>query len=230
MMAFMYHRGDAGRARFVSLSRVLTCCFCSGAGMPSMPRFVFKPAGASVTRVAISLGDITVWRGDAIVNAANERLLGGGGVDGAIHRAAGPALLRECRALPTRDESGARCATGDAVLTGGHGLPGVRFVIHTVGPNLSGRNDVGAAATDDTLLDRAYQSSLALAQARGLRSIAFPAISCGVFAYPLEDAARIAINAARTSGGHLELIEFVLFGRDTYDAFLKAANAALLPV
>eukprot|EP00802_Teleaulax_amphioxeia_P010052 Tamp_10077.p1 GENE.Tamp_10077~~Tamp_10077.p1 ORF type:complete len:261 (+),score=58.83 Tamp_10077:213-995(+) len=180
------------------------------------------PGAAAGTVVAVSLGDLTKWRGDAIVNAANERCLGGGGVDGAIHRAAGPRLLDECRALPEK-RPGVRCPTGEAVITGGHDLA-AKFIIHTVGPNLSGRDDVGAAASDDTLLAAAYQSSLRLANERGLKSIAFPAISCGVFAFPLPAAARVAMLTAEEEAGGLELVEFVLFSADTYAAFAAAAR------
>lgn len=168
-----------------------------------------------------------VRSGDAIVNAANERCLGGGGVDGAIHRAAGPGLLQECQQLPEQ-RRGVRCPTGKAVLTQGYQLPAT-YVIHTVGPNLSGRDDVGAAAADDSLLEAAYASSMQLANERALCSIAFPAISCGVFAFPLPLAAHVAVSTAVREAGSVEQVEFVLFSEATYAHFAAAATAILGP-
>lgn len=132
--------------------------------------------------------DITRLAVDAIVNAANESLSGGGGVDGAIHRAAGPGLAAECAALPWVRPY-VRCPTGEAVITGGHALP-ARQVIHTVGPVW-----YGGAKGEPALLGACYRNSLALARQHGLASIAFPSISCGVFGYPLDQAAAIAIDA-----------------------------------
>lgn len=131
-------------------------------------------------------GDLTALAVDAIVNAANRSLLGGGGVDGAIHRAAGPGLLQECRAL-------GGCPTGEARLTGGHRLP-ARHVIHTVGPVWS-----GGTHGEAELLAACYRNSLALAAAHGLRSIAFACISTGVYGFPPEPAARIAIDSVRAA-------------------------------
>lgn len=133
-------------------------------------------------------GDITRLAVDAIVNAANEALAGGGGVDGAIHRAAGPGLAAECRGIPFVRPY-VRCPTGEARLTGGHDLP-ARYVIHTVGPVWHGGRDGEA-----DLLASCYWQSLQLAEAHGIESIAFPAISCGVFGYPPEQAARVAVTA-----------------------------------
>lgn len=136
-------------------------------------------------------GDITQLAVDAIVNAANETLLGGGGVDGAIHRAAGPSLLAECEQLPEL-RPGVRCPTGEVRATAGHDLP-ARHVLHTVGPVWrDGRHDEAA------LLANCYWQSLRLAEQMGLESIAFPAISCGVYGYPLHQAANIAVTETVT--------------------------------
>jgi O-acetyl-ADP-ribose deacetylase len=152
-------------------------------------------------------GDITAQDVDAVVNAANSSLLGGGGVDGAIHRAGGPEILAECRRL-------GGCATGDAKATTAGELP-ARWVIHTVGPVWRG-GTVGEAE----LLASCYRRSLAVAAGLGARSIAFPAISCGVYGYPPELAAPVALGAVQGHG--LDLVRFVLFGDDTYRVFLAA--------
>ncbi|MGD8366855.1 MAG: O-acetyl-ADP-ribose deacetylase [Desulfobacterales bacterium] len=155
---------------------------------------------SSLARIEVQQGDITKVAVDAVVNAANSSLLGGGGVDGAIHRAAGPELLAECRRI-------GGCPTGEARITGGYNLP-ARHVIHTVGPVYSANPSVPG------LLAACYRNSLRMATENGARTIAFPAVSCGVYGYPIQDACRIAVE---TTGQYLdehpeiERVVFVLF-------------------
>jgi len=159
--------------------------------------------------VKIIQGDITKLKVDAMVNAANESLLGGGGVDGAIHRAAGPGLLKECRKL-------GGCKTGESKITGGHNLS-VKYVIHTVGPIWKGGNN-----DEGELLKSCYHNSLKLADKNDLGSIAFPAISTGIYGFPFERASRIAIETISEILPQCVAVEeviFVLFADKDYEIF-----------
>jgi O-acetyl-ADP-ribose deacetylase (regulator of RNase III) len=164
------------------------------------------------TRLILVQGDITRQEVDAVVNAANSQLKGGGGVDGAIHRAGGPEIMAECRRI-------GHCPTGEAVITTAGQLPAQK-VIHTVGPVYRGRPE------DERLLASAYESSLSLAAEHGLATVAFPSISTGAYGYPLEDAARVALQAAaRGIREHPEAfreVRFVLFGDDALSAYRDA--------
>ncbi|MGF6882557.1 O-acetyl-ADP-ribose deacetylase (regulator of RNase III) [Nocardia sp. GAS34] len=164
-----------------------------------------------MAELELVLGDITEQRVDAVVNAANSALLGGGGVDGAIHRKGGPAILSECRDLRA-SRYGRGLPTGQAVATTAGNLP-ARWVIHTVGPVWSDTEDRSA------LLESCYRESLRVADELGARSVAFPAISTGIFGWPLDDGARIAVETARAADTAVEEICFVLFTSAAYDAF-----------
>jgi O-acetyl-ADP-ribose deacetylase len=172
-----------------------------------------------MTRLDVVEGDITLLEVDAIVNAANELMLGGGGVDGAIHRAAGPRLRKACLAVP-QVEPNVRCPTGASRITPGFDLP-AKYVIHTVGPIWR-----GGQSGESRLLASCYRTALTLAGQYGVKTIAFPAISCGVYGYPLAAAATIAV-ATVTSFPHLDRFEQVLlvgFGEAVTEA-LRAAVA-----
>lgn len=162
-------------------------------------------------KLQLVVGDITAQDTEAVVNAANERLAPGGGVAGAIHRAAGPDLWQECSLL-------GGCATGQAKVTRGYDLPN-RYVIHTVGPVYSG------SERDPVLLRSCYISCLQAADARGIRSVSFPALSTGIFGYPVEEAARVAIRAFRdylSGSTGIGLVRMVLYDRAAYDAHVRA--------
>ena len=175
---------------------------------------------ANVT-LEVVRGDITKLDVNAIVNAANTGLLGGGGVDGAIHRAAGPELLAACRAL-REVTPGVRCPTGEARITPGFRLK-ARYVIHTAGPVWH-----GGRHHERELLASCYQSSLALAREHRVESIAFPAISCGVYGFPIDEAAQIAVREIRMAlidAPTLSLVLLVAFGDDVYSALCHATTS-----
>jgi O-acetyl-ADP-ribose deacetylase (regulator of RNase III) len=167
-------------------------------------------------KLEVRQGDITKLEVDAIVNAANKSLLGGGGVDGAIHRGAGPELLKECRTL-------GGCPTGQARITGGYNLA-ARFVIHTVGPVYSG------SPQDSQLLTNCYANSLKLAAQNNVESIAFPAISCGVYGYPIDQACKIAVDTTCNflkSNPVIEKAIFILFSdadRELYERYIESLS------
>jgi O-acetyl-ADP-ribose deacetylase (regulator of RNase III) len=167
----------------------------------------------SSTTLTLLRGDITEQDTEAIVNAANSSLLGGGGVDGAIHRAGGPRILEECKKI--REKQG-ECATGEAVITGGGNLKS-RYVIHTVGPVWHG-GGMGEAA----LLGSAYRNSLHIAASHHIRTIAFPSISTGAYGYPVEQASKIAIDTVSEflrSDSPLEEVRFVVYSQEDYETY-----------
>jgi O-acetyl-ADP-ribose deacetylase (regulator of RNase III) len=171
----------------------------------------FNSSDWVMARIELILGDITKLNVDAIVNAANSRLLGGGGVDGAIHRAAGPELLNECRKL-------GGCPTGEARTTRGYHLP-ARHVIHTVGPIWR-----GGSHGEDELLASCYRNSLKLAELNAVKSIAFPSISTGAYQFPIQRASRIALRTVREylrETSRIERVVFVCYSKDDYETYLN---------
>ncbi|MEV0223806.1 O-acetyl-ADP-ribose deacetylase [Streptomyces sp. NPDC050704] len=171
---------------------------------------------SAATAIELVQGDITRQSVDAIVNAANSSLLGGGGVDGAIHRRGGPEILAECRALRA-SQYGRGLATGQAVATTAGELD-ARWVIHTVGPVYQG------AGSDPALLASCYRESLRVADELGARTVAFPAISTGVYRWPMEDAARIALETVRDTETAVTEVRFVLFDERAFAAFAAYAG------
>ncbi|MEV5773262.1 O-acetyl-ADP-ribose deacetylase [Streptomyces antimycoticus] len=169
-----------------------------------------------MTNITLALGDITEQSVDAVVNAANSSLLGGGGVDGAIHRKGGPGILDECRDVRA-SRYGKGLPAGQAVATTAGRLP-ARWVIHTVGPVFSTAEDRSAT------LASCYREALRVADELGARTVAFPAVSTGVYRWPLDDAARIALTTVRDADTAVTEARFVLFDRRAYDAFETALN------
>ncbi|MED6124586.1 hypothetical protein PIB30_060263 [Stylosanthes scabra] len=183
-------------------------------------RFPLSPAASALV---IQKGDITKWSiddsTDAIVNPANERMLGGGGADGAIHRAAGPDLLQACLKVP-EVRPGIRCPTGEARITPGFKLP-ASHVIHTVGPIYDADSNPAAS------LASAYRNSLRVAKENSIKYIAFPAISCGVYGYPYHEAATVAISSIKEFPNDFKEVHFVLFSPEIYDTWVNKAKELL---
>jgi len=167
------------------------------------------------TKLALIQGDITAQETEAIVNAANTSLLGGGGVDGAIHRAGGPGILEECKAIRAKQGG---CPTGEAVITSGGNMM-AKYVIHTVGPVWSGGN-----RNEEQLLQNAYGNSLNLAKENGIKAVSFPSISTGVYRFPIDKASRIAINTVKDflQEHNFEEVRFVLFSEKDLNVYEDA--------
>lgn len=186
--------------------------------------FLIDVSGSdAIGRITVVRGNITTVEVDAIVNAANQLMLGGGGVDGAIHAAAGPELREACRNVPLV-RPGVRCPTGEARITPGFRLP-AKYVIHTVGPVWR-----GGRSGEAELLSACYANSLSLATEHGLRSIAFPAISCGAYGYPVEEACSIAVETIERklrAGADLSEVLLVAFEAHVAEAFSRALSGAL---
>ncbi|MED6126464.1 hypothetical protein PIB30_078756 [Stylosanthes scabra] len=185
-------------------------------GESSVVRFPLSPSSSLV----IQKGDVTKWSidgsSDAIVNPANERMLGGGGADGAIHMAAGPELVQACYSVP-EVRPGVRCPTGEARITPGFRLP-ASHVVHTVGPIYNSNSNPAAS------LASAYRNSLRVAKEKNIQHIAFPAISCGVFGYPYDEAATVAISVIKEFHNEFKEVHFVLFLEDIYQVWVNKAN------
>ncbi|WJX16485.1 hypothetical protein P8452_06505 [Trifolium repens] len=200
-------------------SEMNTSARVSGNGEGGVVRFPLSSSNALI----IQRGDITKWSidgsTDAIVNPANERMLGGGGADGAIHRAAGPDLVRACRNVP-EVRPGVRCPTGEARITPGFLLP-ASHVIHTVGPIYDVDSNPAAS------LASAYRNSLRVAKENSIQYIAFPAISCGVYGYPYDEAATVAISTIKEFQNDFKEVHFVLFASDIYDSWLNKSDEFL---
>lgn len=210
------HKQGAGVLHRVKLQQCHGFGSSSAARMPSANARWYKIGDALLV---LSEGDITQWSGDAIVNAANERMLGGGGVDGAIHRAAGPKLLAACQQVPEVAPD-VRCPTGEARMTIAGRLQ-TKYIIHTVGPVYEN------AEESAPLLRQAYASCLDLANKRKLENLAFPAISTGVYGYPPAEAAEVALTAVKDSIGAVSYVEFVLHPAPMFETFVTVADRVL---
>ncbi|XVF24330.1 hypothetical protein REPUB_Repub13aG0118500 [Reevesia pubescens] len=178
---------------------------------------------SETSKLIIKKGDVTQWSvdssSDAIVNSANPRMLGGGGADGAIHKAAGPELREACYNIP-EVRPGVRCPTGEARITPGFKLP-ASHVIHTVGPIYDSDKDPKAS------LSSAYKNSLSVAKENNIKYIAFPAISCGIYGYPFEEAATVAISTIKEFANDITEVHFVLFADEMYNIWLNKAKELL---
>ncbi|CAI0431433.1 unnamed protein product [Linum tenue] len=207
--------------RPTSFPQPLTSPMATSAAGDSSSAVAFPLSASNVLK--INKGDITKWfvdaSSDAIVNPANERMLGGGGADGAIHRAAGPELREACFKVP-EVSAGIRCPTGEARITPGFRLP-ASHVIHTVGPIYDTNNNPKASLTN------AYRNSLNVARDNNIKYVAFPAVSCGVYGYPFEEAADVAISTIKEFANDFKEVHFVLFSDEIYAVWVKKAKELL---